>query len=91
MRGVRLLETSLKPRKSLAKGICIDSTKEPKCLFDFRGFGRIDVIKIQGHCKSIITIKIEEYEFGVKRYVQSKNPYVVRSLNPTISCLKLKL
>ena len=82
MRGVRLLETSLKPRKSLAKGICIDSTKEPKCLFDLKGFRKIDVVKIQGQCKSIVAIKIEEYEFGANRYVKSKNPYFIRSLNP---------
>jgi hypothetical protein len=39
-------------------------------------------VKIQGQCKSIVAIKIEEYEFGANRYVQSKNPYFIRSLNP---------
>ena len=71
--------------------ICIDSTKEPECLFVLRGFRWIDVVKIQGQCKSIVAIKTEEYEFGAKRYIQSKNPYFVRPLNPILSCFKIKL
>ena len=73
----------------MQRRICIDSTKEPECLFDLKGFRRIDVVKIQGQCKGIVAIKIEEYEFGAKRYVQFKNPYFVRPLNPILSCLKL--
>jgi hypothetical protein len=51
----------------LKRGICIDSTKEFECLFDLRSFIRIDVIKILGQCKSIVAIKIEEYEVWSKR------------------------
>jgi hypothetical protein len=54
----------------LQRGICIDSTKEPEYLFDLRGFRRIDVVKIQGQCKSIIAIKIEEYQFAKRCTIQ---------------------
>ena len=75
----------------MQRGICIDSTKEFEYLFDLRSFRRIDIVKIQGQCKSIVAVKIVEYEFGAKRYVQSKNPYFVRPLNLIISCLKIEI
>ena len=55
------LWVSLSSGSPLQRGICIDSSKEPEYLLDLRGFRRIDVVKIQGECKSIIAIKIEEH------------------------------
>ena len=61
-----LFEFLFHQRSPLQRGICIDSSKEPEYLLDLRGFRRIDVVKIQGECKSIIAFKIEEHQFGCK-------------------------